>query len=89
MLPYIFHSLQGFLGDLAQSLGKDATLSDALQMLDKHYGAIMMFDALSKKLYSLKQGLGEKVAEFGVHLLQQVQILQSTQEGFSPNIWRK
>ena len=36
-----------------------------------------MFDTLSMELYPLKQGLGEKVAEFGVHLTQQVQILQS------------
>ena len=57
LLPYVFCSLQGFLGDLAQSLGKDATLSDVLQMLDEHYGVVMTFDALSKVLYSLKQGL--------------------------------
>ena len=46
-------------------------------MLDEHYGVVMMFDALSKELYSLKQGSRENVAEFRVHLLQQVQILQS------------
>ena len=34
-----------------------------------------MFDTLSKELYSLKQGLGENVAKFKVHLFQQVQIL--------------
>ena len=45
-------------------------------MFDKHYGIVMMFDALSKELYSLKQGSGENVAKFGVCLLQQVQILQ-------------
>ena len=45
-------------------------------MLDEHYGIVMMFDALSKELYSLKQGSGENLAEFRVHLLQQVQILQ-------------
>ena len=44
----IFCSLQGFPGDLAQSLGKDATLSDILQMWDEHYGVVMMFDALSE-----------------------------------------
>ena len=31
LLPYVIQSLQGFLGDLAQSLGKDATLNDNLQ----------------------------------------------------------
>ena len=40
-------------------------------------GMVMMFDALSKELYSLKQTTGENMAEFGVYLLQQVQILQS------------
>ena len=81
LLPYIFHSLQGFLGNLARSLGEDATLSDVLQMLDEHYGIVMTFYTLSNKLYSLKQGSGENVAEFGVCLLQQVQILQSEYPG--------
>ena len=60
-----------------KSLGKDATLSDILQMLDENYGVVMMFNTLIKELYSLKQGSGGNVAEFGVHLTQQVQILQS------------
>ena len=77
LLSYVFWSLEGFPGNLSRSLGEDATLSDILQMLDKHYGIIMTFNALSKELYSLKQGSGENVAEFGVHLSQQVQILQS------------
>ena len=77
LLPYIFRSLQGFPGDLARSLGKDITLTDILWMLDEHCGMVMMFDALSKEIYSLKQTSGENVAEFGVHLSQQVQILQS------------
>ena len=77
LLPYVFMSLQGFLGDLARSLGKDATLTDVLQILDEHNSMVMMFDTLSKELYSFKQTSGENVAEFGVHLSQQVQILQS------------
>ena len=56
LLPYVFCSLQGFLVDLAKCLGKDATLSDILQMFDEYYGVVMIFDTLSKKLYSLKQG---------------------------------
>ena len=40
-----------------------------------HYDMVMMFDALSKELYSLKQGSGNNVAKFGVCLSQQVQIL--------------
>ena len=77
LLPYVFQSIQGFLGDLAESLGKDATLNGILQMLDKHYGVVMMFDIFSKELCSLKQGSGENMAEFGVCLSQQVQIFQS------------
>ena len=77
LLLYIFQSLQEFPGDLARSLGKDATLTGILQTLDKHCGMVMTFDALSMELYSLKQGSGENVAKFGVHLSQQVQILQS------------
>ena len=52
-------------------------LNDVLQMLDEHYGIVMTFNTLSKELYSLKQGSGENVAEFGVCLSQQVQTLQS------------
>ena len=77
LLPYIFCSLHGFLGDLARSLGKDVDQSDILQMPDEHYGVVMMFDALSKDLYSLKQGSYENLAEFRACLSQQVQTLQS------------
>ena len=77
LLPYVFRLLQGFLGDLARSLGKDTTLTDLLWTLDEHFGMVMMFDALSNEFYSLKQTSGENVAEFWVHLSQQVQILQS------------
>ena len=76
LLPYVFRSLQGFLGDLARSLGEEATLGDVLWTLDKHYGVVMTFNTFSKELYSPKQGMGENVAELGVCLSQQVQILQ-------------
>ena len=81
LLPYIFWSLQGFSGDLARSLGKDFTLTDVLQMLDEHCGVVMTFYAFDKEVYSLKQSSGENVAEFGVCLSQQVQILQSEYQG--------
>ena len=41
----------------------------------------MSFNALSKELYSLKQGMGENVPEFGVHLPQPIQILQMEYPG--------
>ena len=45
-------------------------------MLDDHSGIVMTFNTLSKELYSLKQGMGDNMAEFRVHLSQQVQILR-------------
>ena len=81
LLPYIFYSLQGFMGNLVRSSCKDATLSDILKTLDEHYGVIMTFNALSKELYSLKQGLSQNISEFRVHLLWQVQILHSEYPG--------
>ena len=77
LLPYFFRSLQGFLGDLVRSLGEDASLGDVLWTLDEHYGVMMTFNALSKEHYFLKQGMGENMAQFGVCLSQQVQILQA------------
>ena len=53
LLLYVFCSLQAFPGDLAQSLDKDATLSDVLQTWNENYGVVMMFDTLSRELYSL------------------------------------
>ena len=74
---------------MAQSLGEDATLSDVLQMLYKHYGVVMMFDTLSKEFYSLEHRFREKVVEYEVHLSASPDNpSQSTQEGFGLNMWR-
>ena len=43
---------------MVRSLGEDATLGNVLQMLDEYYDVVMTFNALSKELYSLKQGMG-------------------------------
>ena len=88
-VPYVFRSLQGFLGDLARSLDKDATLGDVLQTLDECYGVVMTFNTLSKVFYSLKRGMGENVAEFRVHLPQQVQILQRFLAESNRSMWRR
>ena len=50
-------------------------------MLDELYSVLMMFDTLSTELFSLKQGSGQNMAEFRVHLLQWVQILQMEYPG--------
>ena len=64
-----------------RSLGDDVTLGNVLWTLDEHYGVVMTFNSLSKELYSLKQGMGENVAKFRVHLSQQIQILQMEYPG--------
>ena len=81
IFSYVFRSLQGFPGHLARSLDKEAILGDVLQMLDEHYGIVMTFDAISKELYFLKQGMGENMAKFRVCLSQHVQILQMEYPG--------
>ena len=82
--------LQGFPGDLARSLDEDATLNDILWKLDEHYGVVMTFDALNKELYSLKQGSSNNVTRFQIHLLKQVQILQSEYPGkIQQNTWKR
>ena len=58
-------------------MDEDATLGDVLWTLDEFFGVVMAFATISKELSSFKQGMGENVAEFGVHLSQQVQILQT------------
>ena len=50
-------------------------LTGTLQTLDEHYSMVMMFNALSEEVSSLKQGSGMNVANYQVHFSQQVQIL--------------
>ena len=68
VLPHMYQSLKGFPGELAQSLGKDATLQEVLQVLDDHYGVVMTFNALHKELYMLLQGYQEGMSEYGIQL---------------------
>ena len=80
-IPMSSSLCKGFLGDLVRSLDEDGTLSNVLWMLAEHYDIMMTFHALSKELYSLKQGMGENVSEFGVCLSHQVQVLQTEYPG--------
>ena len=57
-------------------------------MLDEYCGMVMTFDALSKELYSLRQASGENVAEFGVHLSQEVQILATSYSDLLLAAWK-
>ena len=76
-LIHMYWSLLGFPGELAQCLGKDATLQEVLWMLDEHYRVVMMFDAMNKELYMLHQGYQEGMSEYGVWLAWHVWIIQT------------
>ena len=54
---HFFKCLQGSPGDLVKSLREDTTLGNILWMLDEHYGIVMTFNALSKKLYPTSREL--------------------------------
>ena len=92
LLPFVFRSLQGFPGDLARSLGEDATLGDVLQMLDEHYGVMMTFNALSKELYSVCLSLQAEILQMGYpSSIQQEHVKEVKEdcfyEGLSPEYW--
>ena len=90
LLLYIFQSLQGFLGDLASSLGKDTTLSDILPTFDKDYGIIMTFDTLSKELIPSSKDQERMWLNFGCTCHSRSRYPSwSTQEGSCQSIWRR
>ena len=51
LLPYTIWSLQGYLGELVQSLGTDITLDNVLTILDEHYNNVKALDALNQELF--------------------------------------
>ena len=53
LLPYTIWSLQGYPGELVQSLGMDITLDDVLTILDKHYNNVKDLDVLNQELFQL------------------------------------
>ena len=90
LLLYIFQSLQGFPGGLAGSLGEDATLTNILQMLDKHCGLVMTFNALSKELYSSSKVPGRMWPSLRCTCCSRFRYFsQSTWEGFNRRGWRR
>ena len=68
LLPYIIWSLQGYPGELVQSLGTDITLDDVLTILDKHYNNLKALDALNQELFQLQMADEETVSNWGVCL---------------------
>ena len=53
LLPYVIWSLQGYPGELVQSLGTDITLDNVLTILDEHYNNVKALDALNQGLFQL------------------------------------
>ena len=65
LLPYAICFLQGYLGELVRSSGKDITLDDVLTILDKHYNNVKALDALSQELFQMWMGEKESVLDWG------------------------
>ena len=56
LLPHIYRSLQGFPGELIQSLGKVPSLDDLLTKLDDYFRVVEELDAMNRHLHTIKQG---------------------------------
>ena len=78
LLPYAIRSLQGYLGELVQSLGTDITLDDVLTILDKHYNNMKALDALNQELFQMRMADKEMVSNWGVLLSRHLQILAAS-----------
>ena len=78
LLPYIIHSLLGYLGELVRSLGTDVTLDDVLTILEEHYNNVKALDALNQELFQLQMGEKETVWDWGVHLSRHLQVLAAS-----------
>ena len=69
LLPYVIHSLQGYLGKLVRSSGTDIKLDDVLTILDEHYNNVKALDALNQELFQLRMGEKETVSDWGYTFL--------------------
>ena len=65
LLPYVIHSLQGYMVELVRSLGMDVMLDDVLAILDEHYNNVKALDALTQELFQLRMGKKETVLDWG------------------------
>ena len=65
LLLYTIWSLQGYPGELVQSLGMDITLDDVLTILDEYYNNVKALDALNQELFYLQWQI-RRPYQFGV-----------------------
>ena len=78
LLPYAVQSLQGYPGELVQSLGTDIALDDMLTILDEHYNNVKALDALNKELFQLWMADKETISDWGICLLRHLQVLAAS-----------
>ena len=70
--------MQGYPGELVQSLGTDITLDDVLTILDKHYNNVKVLDVLNQELFQLQMANKESVLDWGICLSRHLQILAAS-----------
>ena len=70
--------LQGYPGELVQSLGTDITLDNVLTILDEHYSNVKALDALNQELFQMRMAKKETVLDWGVCLSRHLQILAAS-----------
>ena len=78
LLLYTIWSLQGYPGELVQSLGMDITLDDVLTIIDKHYNNIKALNVLNQELFQLQMADKETISDWGVHLSRHLQVLAAS-----------
>ena len=74
LLLYAIHSLQGYPGELVQSLGKDITLDDVLTFLDEHYNNMKSLHTLNQELFQLWMADKETILDRGICLSRHLQV---------------
>ena len=78
LLLYAIWSLEGYPGELVQSLGMDITLDDVLTILDEHYNNVKALDALNQELFQLQMADKETVSDWGICLSRHLQVLAAS-----------
>ena len=56
LLSNVYHSLQGFPGELTRILGDGLSLEELISMLDEYFSVVNDYDTMVKILYELHQG---------------------------------
>ena len=68
LLLYTIWSLQGYPGELVESLETDITLDDVLTIVDEHCNNIKVLDTLNQELFQLWMADKETISDWGICL---------------------